>query len=34
MEIELRKLIGHMVIVLGPSFIDKEKPESVKLLAV
>jgi hypothetical protein len=34
MEIELRKLIGHMVIVLGPSFIDNEKPESVKLLAV
>jgi hypothetical protein len=34
MEIELRMLIGHMVIVLGPSFIDNEKPESVKLLAV
>jgi hypothetical protein len=34
MEIELRRLIGHLVIVIGPSFIDKEKPESVKLLAV
>jgi hypothetical protein len=34
MEIELRKLIGHHVIVMGPSFIDNEKLESVKLLAV
>ena len=34
MEIELRKLIGHQVIVMGPSFIDNEKLESVKLLAV
>jgi hypothetical protein len=34
MEIELRRLIGHLVIVLGPKFIDNEKPESVKLLAV
>ena len=34
MEIELRKLIGHQVIVMGPSFIDSEKLESVKLLAV
>jgi hypothetical protein len=34
MEIELRRLIGHRVIVMGPSFIDDEKLESVKLLAV
>jgi hypothetical protein len=34
MEIELRKLIGHQVIVMGPSFIDNDKLESVKLLAV
>jgi hypothetical protein len=34
MEIELRKLIGHQVIVMGPSFIDNEKLGSVKLLAV
>ena len=34
MEIELRKLIGLQVIVMGPSFIDNEKLESVKLLAV
>ena len=34
MEIELRRLIGHRVIVLGPAFIDNEKLESVKLLAV
>jgi hypothetical protein len=34
MEIELRRLIGRQVIVMGPSFVDTEKPESVKLLAV
>ena len=34
MEIELRRLIGHQVIVMGPSFIANEKLESVKLLAV
>jgi hypothetical protein len=34
MELELRKLIGLQVIVMGPSFIDNEKLESVKLLAV
>ena len=34
MEIELRRLIGLQVIVMGPSFIDNEKLESVKLLAV
>jgi hypothetical protein len=34
MEIELRRLIGRRVIVMGPSFVDAEKPESVKLLAV
>jgi hypothetical protein len=34
MAIELRKLIGHQVIVMGPSFIDNDKLESVKLLAV
>jgi hypothetical protein len=34
MEIELRRLIGHQVIVMGPSFIDNDKLESVKLLAV
>ncbi len=34
MEIELRSLIGHRVIVMGPRFIDNEKLESVKLLAV
>jgi hypothetical protein len=34
MEIELRRLIGHRVIVMGPSFFDNEKLESVKLLAV
>jgi hypothetical protein len=30
----LRRLIGHRVIVLAPSFADNEKVESVKLLAV
>jgi hypothetical protein len=34
MAIELSKLIGHQVIVMGPSFIDNDKLESVKLLAV
>ena len=34
MELELRRLIGHQVIVMGPSFIDNEKLGSVKLLAV
>ena len=34
MELELRRLIGHQVIVMGPSFIDNEKLDSVKLLAV
>ena len=29
MEIELRRLIGLQVIVMGPSFIDNEKLESV-----
>jgi hypothetical protein len=34
MAIELRRLIGHQVIVMGPSFIDNDKLGSVKLLAV
>jgi hypothetical protein len=34
MEIELRQLIGHRVIVKGPNFLDSEKLQSVKLLAV
>jgi hypothetical protein len=34
MEIELRQLIGHQVIVKGPNFLDSEKLQSVKLLAV
>jgi hypothetical protein len=34
MEIALRRLIGLQVIVMGPNFIDNEKLESVKLLAV
>ncbi len=34
MAIELSRLIGHQVIVMGPSFIDNDKLESVKLLAV
>jgi len=40
MDIQLSKLIGHKVIVLGPSFFHTEKPgdqeklESVTLLAV
>ena len=34
MEIGLNKLIGHRVIVMGPTFLDNEKLESVKLLSV
>ena len=34
MEIGLRQLVGHRVIVKGPNFLDSEKLESVKLLAV
>jgi hypothetical protein len=34
MEIELRRLIGYQVVVMGPSFVDSEKLQSVKLLAV
>jgi hypothetical protein len=34
MDMELRKLIGHRVVVMGPSFIDNDKLQSVKLLAV
>ena len=34
MEIELRRLIGHRIIVMGPSFVDNDKLQSVKLLAV
>jgi hypothetical protein len=34
MEIELRRLVGRQVIVMGPSFIENEKLHSVKLLAV
>jgi hypothetical protein len=34
MEIELRRLIGHQIVVKGPVFVDNEKLHSVKLLAV
>jgi hypothetical protein len=34
MEIELSRLIGHRVIVMGPNFVDNTKLQSVKLLAV
>jgi hypothetical protein len=34
MEIELRRLIGHRVIVMGPTSVDNEKLQSVKLLAL
>jgi hypothetical protein len=34
MEIELSKLVGRRVIVMGPRFLESEKPQSVKLLAV
>ena len=34
MEIGLSKLVGHRIIVVGPSFVDNDKLQSVKLLAV
>ena len=34
MEICLDKLINRKIIVIGPSFFEREKLESVKLLAV
>ncbi len=34
MEMELRRLIGHQEVVLGPSFVDNDKLHSVKLLGV
>jgi hypothetical protein len=34
MELGLRKLIGYQVIVMGPRFVESEKLQSVKLLAV
>jgi hypothetical protein len=34
MEIELSKLVGRRVIVMGPRFLENEKPQSVRLLAV
>jgi hypothetical protein len=34
MDMELRKLIGKRVIVMGPKFVDNDKLQSVKLLAV
>jgi hypothetical protein len=34
MEIGLSKLVGHRIIVMGPSFVDNDKLQSVKLLAV
>ena len=34
MEIALRRLIGHQVVVMGPAFVANEKLQSVKLLAV
>jgi hypothetical protein len=34
MEIELRRFIGRQVVVMGPAFVDSEKLQSVKLLAV
>ena len=34
MEIELRRPIGYRVMVMGPSFVDNDKLQSVKLLAV
>ncbi len=34
MEMHLTKLINHKIIVFGPSFLDQEKLESVKLLSV
>ncbi len=34
MEIELSRLVGRRVIVMGPRFRETETPQSVKLLAV
>jgi asparagine N-glycosylation enzyme membrane subunit Stt3 len=34
MEIAMRKLIGHQIVVIGPSFVDNDKLQSIKLLAV
>ncbi|MGC2398580.1 MAG: hypothetical protein WA510_02290 [Acidobacteriaceae bacterium] len=34
MELELRRLIGYQIVVMGPTFVDNEKLQSVKLLAV
>lgn len=34
MEIELRRLIGHRILIMGPGFVDNDKLQSVKLLAV
>jgi hypothetical protein len=34
MEIGLSKLVGHRIIVMGPTFVDNDKLQSVKLLAV
>jgi hypothetical protein len=34
MEIELRRFIGRQVVVMGPGFVDTEKLNSMKLLAV
>jgi hypothetical protein len=34
MEIELSKLVGRRVIIMGPRFLENEKPQSVKILAV
>jgi hypothetical protein len=34
LEIELRRLIGRRVVVMGPSFVDNEKLQSMQLLAV
>jgi hypothetical protein len=34
MEIELRRLIGHQVVVMGPSYVDSAKLHSAKLLAI
>ena len=34
MKIEFRELVDHRVIVKGPNFLNSEKLESVKLLAV
>ena len=34
MDMELRKLVGKRIIVMGPKFVDHDKLQSVKLLAV